>query len=59
MVDRTHDGYSGAKAAEIVGITYRQLDYWLAPILSARPWSTPPAAAAAASTPTVTCSSCG
>jgi DNA-binding transcriptional MerR regulator len=24
-----HDqGYSGAKAAEIVGITYRQLDYW-------------------------------
>jgi len=28
MVDRTHDGYSGAKAAEIVGITYRQLDYW-------------------------------
>ena len=28
MVDRTHEGYSGAKAAEIVGITYRQLDYW-------------------------------
>ena len=26
MVDRTHEGYSGAKAAEIVGITYRQLD---------------------------------
>jgi DNA-binding transcriptional MerR regulator len=22
------DGFSGAKAAEIVGITYRQLDYW-------------------------------
>ena len=22
------DGYSGARAAEIVGITYRQLDYW-------------------------------
>ncbi|WP_208028551.1 MerR family transcriptional regulator [Rhabdothermincola sediminis] len=22
------EGYSGAKAAEIVGITYRQLDYW-------------------------------
>ena len=28
MTDRRHDGYSGAKAAEIVGITYRQLDYW-------------------------------
>jgi DNA-binding transcriptional MerR regulator len=28
MIDRRHDGYSGAKAAEIVGITYRQLDYW-------------------------------
>src|SRR5215471_7354431 len=28
MVDRRQDGYSGAKAAEIVGITYRQLDYW-------------------------------
>jgi DNA-binding transcriptional MerR regulator len=28
MVDRRTDGYSGAKAAEIVGITYRQLDYW-------------------------------
>jgi DNA-binding transcriptional MerR regulator len=28
MVDRTHEGYSGAKAAEVVGITYRQLDYW-------------------------------
>lgn len=24
----TTKGYSGAKAAEIVGITYRQLDYW-------------------------------
>jgi DNA-binding transcriptional MerR regulator len=23
-----HDGYSGRRAAEIVGITYRQLDYW-------------------------------
>jgi DNA-binding transcriptional MerR regulator len=28
MVDRSHESYSGAKAAEIVGITYRQLDYW-------------------------------
>ena len=28
MIDRRQDGYSGAKAAEIVGITYRQLDYW-------------------------------
>ena len=28
MVDRKTEGYSGAKAAEIVGITYRQLDYW-------------------------------
>jgi DNA-binding transcriptional MerR regulator len=29
MSDRTADeGYSGQKAAEIVGITYRQLDYW-------------------------------
>ena len=24
----THDGYSGKRTAEIVGITYRQLDYW-------------------------------
>ena len=23
-----HEGYRGAEAAEIVGITYRQLDYW-------------------------------
>ena len=28
MADRRTDGFSGAKAAEIVGITYRQLDYW-------------------------------
>ena len=28
MIDRRQDGYSGARAAEIVGITYRQLDYW-------------------------------
>jgi DNA-binding transcriptional MerR regulator len=29
MVDRSkHEGYSGARTAEIVGITYRQLDYW-------------------------------
>jgi len=29
MSDRSKtDGYSGARAAEIVGITYRQLDYW-------------------------------
>jgi DNA-binding transcriptional MerR regulator len=28
MVDHSQDGYSGAKTAEIVGITYRQLDYW-------------------------------
>ena len=28
MVDRKQDGYSGATTAEIVGITYRQLDYW-------------------------------
>jgi DNA-binding transcriptional MerR regulator len=29
MTDRSKtDGYSGAAAAEIVGITYRQLDYW-------------------------------
>jgi DNA-binding transcriptional MerR regulator len=25
---RTVEGYSGKRAAEIVGITYRQLDYW-------------------------------
>jgi len=24
----SNEGYSGAKAAEIVGISYRQLDYW-------------------------------
>ena len=23
-----HEGYSGKSTAEIVGITYRQLDYW-------------------------------
>ena len=23
-----HNGYSGKRTAEIVGITYRQLDYW-------------------------------
>jgi DNA-binding transcriptional MerR regulator len=28
MTVRRDDGYSGAKAAEIVGISYRQLDYW-------------------------------
>jgi DNA-binding transcriptional MerR regulator len=28
MGSRSEEGYSGAKAAEIVGITYRQLDYW-------------------------------
>jgi DNA-binding transcriptional MerR regulator len=28
MIDRRQDGFSGAKTAEIVGITYRQLDYW-------------------------------
>ncbi|MEI7592607.1 MAG: MerR family transcriptional regulator [Actinomycetes bacterium] len=29
MLDRSKsDGYSGARTAEIVGITYRQLDYW-------------------------------
>ena len=28
MVGNTSEGYSGARAAEIVGITYRQLDYW-------------------------------
>ena len=26
--ERMIDGFSGKKAAEIVGITYRQLDYW-------------------------------
>ena len=28
MTERTDDGFSGHRAAEIVGITYRQLDYW-------------------------------
>jgi len=28
MVGSKTEGYSGARAAEIVGITYRQLDYW-------------------------------
>jgi len=28
MSERTEDGFSGHRAAEIVGITYRQLDYW-------------------------------
>ncbi len=26
--DRAVDGFSGTRAAQIVGITYRQLDYW-------------------------------
>ncbi len=28
MTKRDDTGYSGARAAEIVGISYRQLDYW-------------------------------
>src|SRR5690606_4336019 len=28
MTTRAQQGYSGQQAAEIVGITYRQLDYW-------------------------------
>ncbi len=28
MTSRESSGFSGARAAEIVGITYRQLDYW-------------------------------
>src|SRR6188474_1668527 len=28
MVERDEPGYSGTQAAKIVGITYRQLDYW-------------------------------
>ncbi len=28
MTDSPEQGFSGHKAAEIVGITYRQLDYW-------------------------------
>jgi DNA-binding transcriptional MerR regulator len=28
MAGNKSEGYSGARAAEIVGITYRQLDYW-------------------------------
>ena len=28
MVERDDPGYSGTQAAKIVGITYRQLDYW-------------------------------
>src|SRR6185503_5211599 len=28
MVERDDAGYSGTQAAKIVGITYRQLDYW-------------------------------
>src|SRR5215472_9991832 len=26
--DQTHDGYRGPQVCSIVGITYRQLDYW-------------------------------
>ena len=26
--DETPSGFSGTQAADIVGITYRQLDYW-------------------------------
>lgn len=28
MEDLVSDGYSGTQAANVVGITYRQLDYW-------------------------------
>jgi len=28
MTNETPEGYSGKRAAEIAGITYRQLDYW-------------------------------
>ncbi len=28
MVDRADQGFSGKRAAQVVGITYRQLDYW-------------------------------
>ena len=28
MTNQTPEGYSGKRAAEIAGITYRQLDYW-------------------------------
>src|SRR6188474_4001352 len=28
MVERDEPGYSGTQAAKIVGISYRQLDYW-------------------------------
>ena len=39
--DDASTGYSGNKAAQIVGITYRQLDYWARTDLSARRWPTP------------------
>ena len=51
MTNETPEGYSGKRAAEIAGITYRQLDYW------ARTGLVGPAAAAVAATHTGTCSS--
>ena len=52
-------GYSGTQAAKIVGITYRQLDYWartdlIRPSLDRRHGEREPAALLA----TTTCSSC-
>ena len=49
--------FSGTRTAEIVGITYRQLDYWARTDLVRRRWPTRRAAAPAASTRTATCSS--
>jgi len=51
-------GYRGPQVCALVGITYRQLDYWARTgLLANRPWLTRGAAAASASIPTGTSSS--
>ena len=54
------DGFSGTQAAKVVGITYRQLDYWARTESDpARRSPTHRGAAAVAGTATTICSSCG
>ena len=55
----TETGYSGTQTAKIVGITYRQLDYWARTDLLRPSLAEARGAAAAVGTPTATCSSYG
>ena len=51
-------GFSGTRAAQIVGISYRQLDYWARTDLVRPSLADASGAAAGAATPTGTCSNC-